>query len=208
MFVAEFHVGTNELVFYVRTLSLPIVVIVHGNQEANAAASILWDNAFAEHQRVPFKVPDQVKWGQLVETLILKWKYELNCSFPLSERAIQFLGHKLFRGMSFTNQSIVTWSMFNRENLPNRSFTFWQWFESVMSLMKTKYCVRHWNDRAIVGFIQKQECEKILSNKELGTFMMRFSDSELGGLTVSSAKPIFRKKIKSSKTRLVENQFA
>ena len=33
LFVAEFHVGTNELVFYVRTLSLPIVVIVHGNQE-------------------------------------------------------------------------------------------------------------------------------------------------------------------------------
>ena len=33
LFDAEFNVGTNELVFYVATLSQPIVVIVHGNQE-------------------------------------------------------------------------------------------------------------------------------------------------------------------------------
>jgi len=38
---------TNNFDFC-QTLSLPVVVIVHGNQEANAAASILWDNAFAE----------------------------------------------------------------------------------------------------------------------------------------------------------------
>ena len=36
----------------IQTLSLPVVVIVHGNQEANAAASILWDNAFAEQVRL------------------------------------------------------------------------------------------------------------------------------------------------------------
>ena len=47
--------GGNELVFQVRTLSLPVVVIVHGNQEANATASILWDNAFAEQGRIPFQ---------------------------------------------------------------------------------------------------------------------------------------------------------
>ena len=39
----------------VRTLSLPIVVIVHGNQEANASASILWDNAFAQPGRMLFQ---------------------------------------------------------------------------------------------------------------------------------------------------------
>jgi len=31
-----------------QTLSLPAVVTVHGNQECNALATILWDNAFAE----------------------------------------------------------------------------------------------------------------------------------------------------------------
>jgi len=34
--------------FCVQTLSLPAVVTVHGNQECNALATILWDNAFAE----------------------------------------------------------------------------------------------------------------------------------------------------------------
>jgi hypothetical protein len=96
--VAEFHVGTNELVFYVRTLSLPVVVIVHGNQEANAAASILWDNAFSEHHRVPFKVPEHVKWYQLAQTLNMKWKHELNCKFDLSQRAVHVLAQK---GMDF-----------------------------------------------------------------------------------------------------------
>ena len=61
LFLAEFHVGTKELVFYVRALSLPIVVIVHGNQETNASASILWDNAFSEPQRIPFAVPGKVR---------------------------------------------------------------------------------------------------------------------------------------------------
>jgi hypothetical protein len=29
-------------------LSLPVVVTVHGNQECNATATVLWDNAFFE----------------------------------------------------------------------------------------------------------------------------------------------------------------
>ena len=32
----------------VQTLSLPVVVIVHGSQDNNATATVLWDNAFAE----------------------------------------------------------------------------------------------------------------------------------------------------------------
>ena len=29
-------------------MSLPVVVIVHGSQDNNATATVLWDNAFAE----------------------------------------------------------------------------------------------------------------------------------------------------------------
>ena len=67
----------------VRALSLPLVVIVHGNQESNASASILWDNAFSMPNRQLFHVPDKVKWGALIETLSCKWKRELNCRFEL-----------------------------------------------------------------------------------------------------------------------------
>lgn len=35
----------------IQALSLPLVVIVHGNQDNNAKATILWDNAFSEMVR-------------------------------------------------------------------------------------------------------------------------------------------------------------
>ena len=53
LFWTEFQVG--ELKFQVWTLSLPVVVIVHGNQEPQALATITWDNAFAEWGRPPFR---------------------------------------------------------------------------------------------------------------------------------------------------------
>lgn len=31
-----------------QTMSMPVVVTVHGNQECQAQATILWDNAFSE----------------------------------------------------------------------------------------------------------------------------------------------------------------
>lgn len=34
--------------FWHQTMSLPVVVVSHGNQECNALATILWDNAFGE----------------------------------------------------------------------------------------------------------------------------------------------------------------
>lgn len=42
------------------TLSLPVVVIVHGNQEPHAWATVTWDNAFGEPGRMPFQVSS---WG-------------------------------------------------------------------------------------------------------------------------------------------------
>jgi len=47
LFQASFNLG-HDIGVEVRSHSLPVVVIVHGNQEANAAGSILWDNAFSE----------------------------------------------------------------------------------------------------------------------------------------------------------------
>ena len=39
---------TFTMCFVLQTLSLPVVVTVHGNQECNALATVLWDNAFSE----------------------------------------------------------------------------------------------------------------------------------------------------------------
>jgi hypothetical protein len=74
---------------------------------------------------------------------------------------------------------------FNREPLPGRNFTFWQWFNGVMELTKSKHLQQHWNDGGIIGFIGKAESQEKLRSKPLKSFLLRYSDSEIGGLTIA-----------------------
>ncbi|XP_053309806.1 signal transducer and activator of transcription 5B [Spea bombifrons] len=188
LFESQFSVGGNELVFQVKTLSLPVVVIVHGSQDNNATATVLWDNAFAEPGRVPFVVPDKVLWPQLCEALNMKFKSEVQSNRGLSDENLVFLAQKLFNNNSNSkedyNNLTVSWAQFNRENLPGWNYTFWQWFDGVMEVLK-KHLKPHWNDGAILGFVNKQQAHDMLVNKRDGTFLLRFSDSEIGGITIA-----------------------
>lgn len=38
---------------------------------------------------------------------------------------------------------------------------------------------------SILGFIRKKEAEEMLAKCPKGTFLLRFSDSELGGITIA-----------------------
>ncbi|XP_006750777.1 signal transducer and activator of transcription 5A, partial [Leptonychotes weddellii] len=188
LFESQFSVGSNELVFQVKTLSLPVVVIVHGSQDHNATATVLWDNAFAEPGRVPFAVPDKVLWSQLCEALNMKFKAEVQSTRGLTKENLVFLAQKLFNNSSGHledyNGMSVSWSQFNRENLLGWNYTFWQWFDGVMEVLK-KHHKPHWNDGAILGFVNKQQAHDLLINKPDGTFLLRFSDSEIGGITIA-----------------------
>ncbi|KAM3923766.1 signal transducer and activator of transcription 5B [Leptodactylus fuscus] len=188
LFESQFSVGGNELVFQVKTLSLPVVVIVHGSQDNNATATVLWDNAFAEPGRVPFVVPDKVLWPQLCEALNMKFKAEVQSNRGLSDENLVFLAQKLFNNTSNHkddyNNMTVSWAQFNRENLPGWNYTFWQWFDGVMEVLK-KHLKPHWNDGAILGFVNKQQAHDVLVTKRDGTFLLRFSDSEIGGITIA-----------------------
>uniref|UniRef100_A0A8B9LFW1 Signal transducer and activator of transcription n=1 Tax=Astyanax mexicanus TaxID=7994 RepID=A0A8B9LFW1_ASTMX len=188
LFESQFSVGGNELVFQVKTLSLPVVVIVHGSQDNNATATVLWDNAFAEPGRVPFIVPDKVLWPQLCDALNMKYRAEVQSNRGLSEENLVFLAQKAFSSSSCNPEDYrsmtMTWSQFNRESLPGRNFTFWQWFDGVMELTK-KHLKPHWNDGAILGFVNKQQAQDMLMSKPNGTFLLRFSDSEIGGITIA-----------------------
>lgn len=55
-------------------MSVPIVVIVHGNQEPQSWATITWDNEFAEENRIPFTVVDQVPWSKIASALNVKFQ--------------------------------------------------------------------------------------------------------------------------------------
>ncbi|NWI13816.1 STAT6 protein, partial [Crypturellus soui] len=194
-----------------QVLSLPIVVIVHGNQDNNAKATVLWDNAFSEIDRVPFVVAERVPWEKMCDTLNLKFMAEVQTTKGLLKEHYFFLAQKIFNDHSagpedFQSRS-VSWAQFNKvgavgepgipaqphgltalmllqEILPGRGFTFWQWFDGVLDL--TKRCLKsYWSDRLIVGFISKQYVCKLLSTEPDGTFLLRFSDSEIGGVTIA-----------------------
>uniref|UniRef100_A0A672GXS4 Signal transducer and activator of transcription n=1 Tax=Salarias fasciatus TaxID=181472 RepID=A0A672GXS4_SALFA len=157
LFESQFSVGGNELVFHVKG-------------------------------RVPFVVPDKVLWPQLCDALDMKYKAEMHSGRGLSEDNLVFLAQKAFSSGSNNPEDYrsmtISWAQFNRESLPGRNFTFWQWFDGVVELMK-KHLKPHWNDGAILGFVNKQQAQDLLLSKPNGTFLLRFSDSEIGGITIA-----------------------
>ncbi len=44
---------------------------------------------------------------------------------------------------------------------------------------------RLWREGLIMGFVNKHAAEAMLIQKQVGCFLLRFSDSELGGITIA-----------------------
>ncbi|XP_065323270.1 signal transducer and activator of transcription 5B-like isoform X2 [Gordionus sp. m RMFG-2023] len=181
MFKSSFKIAGGEIVFNVWTLSLPIVVIVHGNQEANAWASILWDNAFSDFNREPFKVWAEVPWIKLAE--MLNYKFFSMVGKGLSEEDLYYLSTKI-SGAKYETSPVITIAQFNKEHLQNRPFTFWQWFYHICLIVK-EYLRPHWQDNTIIGFVSRNDAHDMLMKKVQYTFLLRFSDSTLGGITIA-----------------------
>lgn len=186
LFQSKFQIGAGELIITVWALSLPVVVIVHGNQEPQSWATITWDNAFSDPTRIPFQVPDKVPWVRLAEALSMKFKHATGRE--LVEDNLQYLCEKVFRHPTPNtlnqNEMYITWAQFCKEPLPDRTYTFWDWFYAVMKLTR-EHLRGPWNERLIMGFVHKRTAEEMLLKCTMGTFLLRFSDSELGGITIA-----------------------
>ncbi len=144
-----FTVGDLSFCVYVSTN--PSVVIVHGNQYANAVATVLWDNFFGEKNREPFVVPDAVPWS--MAAMALNNHFAIANRVPLRDSDLQVLKQKILGRarpsppqdgrLALTRlapgsnaDGNLTWAAFNREALPQRSFTFWEWFYGVEEVVK------------------------------------------------------------------------
>jgi signal transducer and activator of transcription 5B len=73
---------------------------------------------------------------------------------------------------------------FCKEALPDRNFTFWEWFHRIL-LLTQQHLSKLWQKGFVMGFISKPLAEQMLLEKQSGTFLLRFSDSELGGVTIA-----------------------
>lgn len=173
---------TSDIEINVLVKTLPLVVAVHTYQEPHAWATIVWDNAFSHIDRERFHVVDTVTWTQLVNALNMKFTAETNKG--LSVDCSKYLYEKVFGSDAYVDDRPITWNQFSRTPLPSRSFSLWEWFYSVMKFVKNRVQVA-WTNNFIIGFIDKQQTIEKLQHCPNGTFLLRFSESHLGGLSIA-----------------------
>ncbi|XP_060665175.1 signal transducer and transcription activator-like [Drosophila nasuta] len=175
-FYATYKLNGNYVCTW--SFSLPVVVIVHSRQEPKSWATIIWDNAFANVLRDPFVVSHYATWLEL--SAVLNMKFTACTQRQLTADNLAFLHEKLM-GRRF---AYITWNEFCKNPLPERTFTFWEWFYSVMKLIKD-HLMPLWKANLITGFITKHRTQFELLCAEPGTFLLRFSESKLGGISIA-----------------------
>ncbi|CAN8013237.1 unnamed protein product [Ixodes persulcatus] len=187
LFQSQFKVGGGELVFQVwQSVACPstVLMFLHLSQIVYACNTQTRGAPSSVQGRVPFAVPDKVPWPQLGEVLSMKFRSATGRG--LSEDNLRYLAGKAFRNaqiQDFTNM-LVSWSQFCKEPLPERNFTFWEWFYAIMKVTR-EHLRALWNDSVVWGFVGRRQAEDMLRQGCNGTFLLRFSDSELGGVTIA-----------------------
>ena len=54
---------------------------------------------------------------------------------------------------------MLTWSLFCKENLPERTFTFWEWFYRVL-ILTSNHLQRLWKEGHVTGFVSKEAANR------------------------------------------------
>ncbi|XP_056610780.1 signal transducer and activator of transcription 4 isoform X1 [Triplophysa dalaica] len=164
------------------TCSLPLVVISNVSQLPGGWASVMWYNLLtADPKNLGFfSNPLRASWSQLSE--VLSWQFSSFAGRGLNKEQLNMLGDKLLGQHASYNDCQVSWSKFWKENILGKSFSFWLWLDSILDLIK-KHLLPVWIDGYIMGFVSKETERALLKEKEPGTFLLRFSESHLGGIT-------------------------
>ncbi|XP_042850870.1 signal transducer and activator of transcription 4 isoform X5 [Panthera tigris] len=188
MVTEELHSITFEtqiclygLTIDLETSSLPVVMISNVSQLPNAWASIIWYNVSTNDSQnlVFFNNPPSATLSQLLE--VMSWQFSSYVGRGLNSDQLNMLAEKLTVQSSY-NDGHLTWAKFCKEHLPGKSFTFWTWLEAILDLIK-KHILPLWIDGYVMGFVSKEKERLLLKDKMPGTFLLRFSESHLGGIT-------------------------
>ncbi|XP_003962195.1 signal transducer and activator of transcription 4 isoform X1 [Takifugu rubripes] len=164
------------------TSSLPLVVISNVSQLPGGWASVVWYNLLTDEPRnlAFFCNPPRATWSQLSE--VLSWQFSTLAGQGLTKEQLSTLGEKLLGQHASCSEYHVSWSKFAKENIPGKPFSFWMWLDSILELIR-KHLLPVWNANYIMGFVSKEMERNLLKDREPGTFLLRFSESHLGGIT-------------------------
>uniref|UniRef100_A0A0K0E9H8 Signal transducer and activator of transcription n=1 Tax=Strongyloides stercoralis TaxID=6248 RepID=A0A0K0E9H8_STRER len=183
-----FHISIFQLGnlgnFDVWTLSLPIMVTVHGSQDCDAQAVILWHRAFSSINReTSFDDVKNVSWADLSHILKKKFTLFTGCTRELNDSDIGYLAEKLLGTGNIDNKSI-SFQRFAKQNIrEDVNFSFWEWFFCIMQLIKQKL-LRFWDEGWLIGFISKRDASQKMMNSPYSTFLLRFSDTVTGSVSI------------------------
>uniref|UniRef100_A0A673CZL9 Signal transducer and activator of transcription n=1 Tax=Sphaeramia orbicularis TaxID=375764 RepID=A0A673CZL9_9TELE len=184
----ELHIIYFDTVFELKGMSvdmlassLPVVIISNSSQQQSAWASILWFNMLSQDTKDIrfFAGSPTATWLQFGE--MLSWQLLSATKLGLNKDQLDMIGHRLFGKQQNYNTFKVAWSKFSKENTP---FTFWVWFDGIVVMVKS-YLEDLWRDGLIMGFVTKGKEKALLKKKQRGTFLLRFSESVIGGITFS-----------------------
>ncbi|XP_067170116.1 signal transducer and activator of transcription 2 isoform X2 [Apteryx mantelli] len=176
------------------TSTLPVIIISNNNQLSSAWASILWFNMLSADPKNQqfFVTPPPAPWPQLAE--VLSWQFESVAERGLDKEHLHMLAEKLF-GSKPSPESTLAWPKFSKDNASG--FSFWAWLDGILGLLQD-HLKQLWKDGLILGFVSRKQEKKLLKGKRTGTFLIRFSESILGGVTCTwvehpeSGPPAFR----------------
>ncbi|XP_069564293.1 signal transducer and activator of transcription 2 isoform X1 [Brachyistius frenatus] len=190
----ELHIIYFDTVFELKGLSvelqassLPVVIISNSSQQQSAWASVLWFNMVCQDPKdvMFFANSPAATWQQFGE--MLSWQFLSATKRGLDEAQLEMIAHRLFGKQPNYNSCKVSWSKFSKENTPD---TFWVWFDGILVMVKT-YLEDLWREGLIMGFVNKGKEKSILKKKQRGTFLLRFSESVIGGITFSWVETTF-----------------
>ncbi|XP_005366479.1 signal transducer and activator of transcription 4 [Microtus ochrogaster] len=177
----ETQICLYGLTIDLETSSLPVVMISNVSQLPNAWASIIWYNVSTNdcQNLVFFNNPPSVTLSQLLE--VMSWQFSSYVGRGLNSDQLNMLAEKLTVQSNYSDGHL-SWAKFCKEHLPGKPFTFWTWLEAILDLIK-KHILPLWIDGYIMGFVSKEKERLLLKDKMPGTFLLRFSESHLGGIT-------------------------
>uniref|UniRef100_A0A915B8H5 Signal transducer and activator of transcription n=3 Tax=Parascaris univalens TaxID=6257 RepID=A0A915B8H5_PARUN len=183
-----FHISPFQLgnlgKFDVWTLSLPLMVTVHGSQDCDAQGAILWQRAFYSVNRTAVSSEiGAVSWQELSQVLRHKFTLFTGAHRAISDSDLAYLAEKLIVPSNVDNKPI-TFHRFAKQNLrEDVNFSFWEWLFAIMQLIKQKL-LKFWDEGWLIGFIGKQEASTQMVNAPHPTFLLRFSDTQTGAVSI------------------------
>ncbi|XP_072264509.1 signal transducer and activator of transcription 2 isoform X2 [Pyxicephalus adspersus] len=179
-FTTQFNYEGVELTL--EAVTLPFVVISNISQFTGAWASVLWFNLLSTDPKdlTFFLNPPAAPWALLANAL--SWQFSCCTERGLNKKQQQMLEKKLCVDKEGNS---VAWNKFSKENMLRVSFTFWVWFDAIVTLVKG-HLENIWNDGSVMGFVSRSMEDALLKTKQQGTFLLRFSESiRDGGITCS-----------------------